>query len=72
MQHGEEAYSLAILFLELIQSMGLRLQFQMFASDADGEAVAIARDGHYSHEATKSLPTDLLEKYFVGMTTDTP
>lgn len=62
---GEEAYSLAILFLELIQSMGLRLQFQMFASDADGEAVAIARDGHYSHEATKSLPTDLLEKYFV-------
>ncbi len=62
---GEEAYSLAILFLELIQSMGLRLQFQMFASDADGEAVAIARDGHYSHEATKSLPPDLLEKYFV-------
>lgn len=62
---GEEAYSLAILFLKLIQSMGLRLQFQMFASDADSEAVAIARDGHYSHEATKSLPTDLLEKYFV-------
>lgn len=62
---GEEAYSLAILFLELIQSMGLRLQFQMFASDADSEAVAIARDGHYSHEATKSLPPDLLEKYFV-------
>lgn len=62
---GEEAYSLAILFLELIQSMGLRLQFQMFASDADGEAVAIAREGHYSSEAVKSLAPDLLEKYFV-------
>ncbi|WP_421476103.1 CheR family methyltransferase [Agrobacterium tumefaciens] len=62
---GEEAYSLAILFLDLIQSMGLRLQFQMFASDADAEAVAIARDGHYSSDQVKALAPDLLEKYFV-------
>ncbi|KJF72878.1 histidine kinase [Agrobacterium arsenijevicii] len=62
---GEEAYSLGILFLELIQSMGLHLKLQMFASDADVEAVAVARDGHYSPEAVKSLAPDLLEKYFV-------
>src|SRR5580692_11819900 len=44
---GEEAYSIAMLFLEEIASTKRKLKLQIFASDIDSDAVAFARDGLY-------------------------
>jgi two-component system CheB/CheR fusion protein len=43
---GEEAYSLAILFLEEIGAQKRDIKLQIFASDVDADAVALAREGH--------------------------
>ncbi|TWF48087.1 CheR family methyltransferase [Neorhizobium alkalisoli] len=61
---GEEAYSLAVLFLDRINAMGYGIKLQIFASDADAEAVAVAREGHYSLASTDAIPSDLLQSYF--------
>ncbi|WP_437353464.1 CheR family methyltransferase [Neorhizobium petrolearium] len=61
---GEEAYSLAILFLERIEAMGVPMKLQVFASDADADAVAFAREGHYPPNAVESVPPELLQSYF--------
>lgn len=61
---GEEAYSLAVLFLDRINAMELGIKLQIFASDADAEAVAVAREGHYSLASVEAIPSDLLQSYF--------
>ncbi|MGK6313112.1 CheR family methyltransferase [Neorhizobium sp. DT-125] len=61
---GEEAYSLAILFLERIKAMGVPIKLQVFASDAHADAVAFAREGHYPFNAVESVPPELLQSYF--------
>ncbi|MDQ2878988.1 MAG: histidine kinase, partial [Pseudomonadota bacterium] len=45
---GEEAYSIAILFLEAIATAKRPIKLQMFASDVDADAVATAREGIYA------------------------
>lgn len=62
---GEEAFSLAMLFLDCIKALKLRIKLQIFASDADSEAVAFAREGQYSEASAASMPPDLLETYFI-------
>jgi len=49
---GEEAYSLAMLFREEIAKSKRNIKLQMFASDIDADAVAIARAGFYPEAAT--------------------
>ena len=44
---GEEAYSLAILFLEAIAASKRRIKLQVFASDVDAHSVTFARAGVY-------------------------
>ena len=44
---GEETYSLAMLFREQIDVSKRDVKLQVFASDVDPDAVAIARDGLY-------------------------
>ena len=61
---GEEAYSLAILFLEEIGSQKRDIKLQIFASDVDADAVAIARDGHYVHSIEADVGTDRLKRFF--------
>ena len=44
---GEEAYSIAMLFLEEIATAQRNMKLQIFATDVDEDAVAFAREGLY-------------------------
>jgi chemotaxis methyl-accepting protein methylase len=57
---GEEAYSLAIIFLEGL----LGLRFRIRATDIDEQAIAEARKGFYPAERLKNMDPRLLSKYF--------
>jgi two-component system, chemotaxis family, CheB/CheR fusion protein len=62
---GEEAYSLAILFLEELGQEQLSMQLQMFATDLDEHAIAEARRGVYSQERVAAIPEELRVAYFI-------
>jgi len=63
---GEEAYSLAMLFLEQIEATGRPVKLQLFASDVDPDAIAVARDGAYPVAAIEeSLTPARLARFFV-------
>ena len=61
---GEEAYTLAMLLLELKSSKNLTQEFQIFATDIDRGALEFARAGRYSADSVEGVPTALLAKYF--------
>ena len=62
---GEEAYSIAILFLEAIATSERPLKLQMFASDVDAEAVTKAREGVYPATITVDITPARLKRFFV-------
>ena len=62
---GEEAYSLAILFLEQIEAAGRPIKLQVFASDVDADAIASARDGFYAASIKDSMTPARLARFFV-------
>jgi two-component system CheB/CheR fusion protein len=64
---GEEAYSLAILVAEALGDELERFNVQIFATDLDEDAVAFARRGIYPRASVASLPTELLNRYFVKL-----
>jgi two-component system CheB/CheR fusion protein len=61
---GEETYSLAILFQEQIQAAERNIKLQIFASDIDPDAVAIARDGLYSESIEADVSAPRLARFF--------
>lgn len=61
---GEEAYSLAILFAEALGERLQRGKLQVFATDIDNDALAVARAGHYNAAALAEMPSNFLSKYF--------
>jgi chemotaxis protein methyltransferase CheR len=61
---GEEAYTLAILFLEKLRPMFPGLQFQILASDINNAVLDNARKGVYKEYAIRNVPKHLLLKYF--------
>lgn len=61
---GEEAYSIAILFLDEVEKQGKRSQVRVFATDIDEEALQIARKGSYSAHSVNTVDIELLDKYF--------
>lgn len=62
---GEEAYSIAILVTELLGSALPDYRVQIFATDIDLNAMAIARRGVYPESALAEIDARLLERYFV-------
>jgi two-component system CheB/CheR fusion protein len=62
---GEEAYSIAILFLEHLGRGKGTPKLQIFASDINEHALQVARSGRYPATVTKDIPAKLLKKYFV-------
>ena len=60
---GEEAYSIAILLIECLQSSGAP-PVQIFASDISKEAIQIARDGHYPENIAADVSPERLQKFF--------
>lgn len=62
---GEETYSIAILFEEEMARAGVRARLQILSSDVDPEAVAIARDGLYSHAIEDDVSEARLQRFFI-------
>ena len=62
---GEEAYSLAILLNESLEPIITPQQIQIFATDLDAEAIAIARDGYYSLAEVADVSPERLRRFFV-------
>lgn len=61
---GEEAYSIAILFLEYITLSRRDVRIQIFASDADPDAVARAREGTYPATIEADVSPARLARFF--------
>lgn len=63
---GEEAYSLAILFKEAMENINPHsgLNFQIFATDLDNEAIEIARKGHYQENIAIDVSPIRLSRFF--------
>src|ERR1700730_5647932 len=61
---GEETYSIAMLFLEAITAAKRNVKLQVFASDVDDDAVAIARNGLYPLSIQKDVSRARIERFF--------
>ena len=62
---GEEAYSIAILLREYAQKANVAAKLQVFASDIDAQALAIARAGRYPASIANDVTPARLERDFV-------
>ena len=64
---GEEAYSLAIVFKDVMDQLKPSKDFsiQIFATDLDCEAIDKAREGRFLVNIAKDMSTERLNKYFV-------
>jgi two-component system CheB/CheR fusion protein len=62
---GEEAYSVAILFLEHFRETGISFDFKVFATDIDRDSLAVAQAALFDASAVVDVPPDILERYFV-------
>lgn len=61
---GEEAYSLAILFNEVLKASGKNLELKIFATDIDLEAIEFASRGTYNPEHLSDLDDKIKDEYF--------
>jgi two-component system, chemotaxis family, CheB/CheR fusion protein len=61
---GEETYSLAMLFREEIAAAKLGIKLQVFASDVDPDAVAIAREGLYPETIAADVSAARIARFF--------
>ncbi|AMN42287.1 Chemotaxis protein methyltransferase CheR [Rhodoplanes sp. Z2-YC6860] len=61
---GEEAYSVAMLLLEEAGRHDLRPPIQVFASDLDARALAVAREGRYPSVIEADVSEDRLRRFF--------
>ncbi len=61
---GEEAYSLAILLKEAMETHGRHREMKIFATDIDRDAILTAGNGRYPESIAADLSPRLLSKYF--------
>jgi chemotaxis methyl-accepting protein methylase len=61
---GEEAYSLAMVFVEELETRGLNRPIQVFATDSDGEAIARARHGVFDANVADAVDGTRLDRFF--------
>lgn len=62
---GEEAYSLAMLFLEQFDRLGRRPELKIFATDVSEQSIELAAAGQYPDAAGAEIPRSRLERFFV-------
>ena len=66
---GEEAYSIAMVLLELLDERKARheqeLTVQIFATDLDDDAIGVARAGRYPPTIAKDVNPERLRRFFV-------
>ena len=61
---GEEAYSLAILLSEIARELGQTVEFLIFATDLDLDALNRGRNATYQANALDGIDDDLIDRYF--------
>jgi len=61
---GEEAYSIAILLQEYLETLTQTFRVQVFATDVDARAVEMARSGIYPASIVADVPPEHLARYF--------
>ncbi|PPK85835.1 two-component system CheB/CheR fusion protein [Neolewinella xylanilytica] len=62
---GEEAYSIAILIQDYLDSNGLERTFKIFGSDVDRKSIITAAAGVYDESIAADVPAPWLQKYFI-------
>ncbi len=62
---GEEVYSLAICCLEYMEERGVKMQVQIFGTDASEPTLQTARTGIYVENIARHVSPARLEKFFV-------
>jgi two-component system CheB/CheR fusion protein len=61
---GEETYSIGMLLLEEASRRDIRPEFQVFGTDLDAGALAIAREGRFPASIEADLTEDRLRRFF--------
>ncbi|MFO0333472.1 MAG: CheR family methyltransferase [Pseudomonadota bacterium] len=61
---GEESYSIAMLMLEHVARRGGTRPVQVFATDIDLDALAVARAGAYPPSSVASIPAERIARFF--------
>ncbi len=64
---GEEAYTMAIVLQECLDDLGKsgEIQFQIFATDTDSDAIDVARTGKYPSNIRMDVSSERLERFFI-------
>lgn len=62
---GEEAYSIGMLFLDAMRDMETGVDFRIYATDIDQNALTFAKIGLYPGSIAADVPRDRLERYFI-------
>ncbi|MEM6468291.1 MAG: CheR family methyltransferase [Planctomycetota bacterium] len=62
---GEEAYSVAILVAEHLESIKSNLEFRIFASDVHEQSLEFAGHGLYDQHHVKGVSSERLNRFFV-------
>ncbi|HAT30105.1 MAG TPA: chemotaxis protein CheB, partial [Janthinobacterium sp.] len=65
---GEEAYSLAMLFSEVVATLNspAKYSLQIFATDLSADAIDRARQGRFPHTMDSDVSAERIERFFVG------
>ncbi len=62
---GEEAYSIAILFREILEELQVQRDIKIFATDIDIQAIEQAGRGVFSESIVDDVSSERLAKYFI-------
>ena len=62
---GEEAYSVAMLLIECMESLKRHFSVQIFATDIDDNAIATARGGLYPASILADVSEERLRRFFI-------
>ena len=62
---GEEAYSVAMIMSECMETLDQYFNVQIFATDIDADAIATARVGIYPESITADVNADRLRRFFL-------
>ncbi|HKO62122.1 MAG TPA: CheR family methyltransferase, partial [Pyrinomonadaceae bacterium] len=61
---GEEAYTMAMLLCEAAAKSSTAYPLQVFATDLDANAIAVAREGYYTEAEVADVSTERLQRFF--------
>lgn len=61
---GEEAYSIAILFREVLEEMNIQRDVKIFATDVDAKAIEQAGKGVFTESILEDVSGERLAKIF--------